>query len=96
LLVWEFDERLGFGQRISGNLPDHRRGKNTRLSFPDLPHQPILSRLAGHEDLPLQEKLIAFSTEQGVLPLENGRNDGAFRHEHQRECPISTGRRRVR
>jgi hypothetical protein len=57
LLVRELDERLGFGQLISGNLTDHRRGRNTQLLLPDLLRQSIYSRLAGYEDLNDAERL---------------------------------------
>jgi len=57
LLVRELDEQLGFGQLISNNLSDARRGKNTQLPLPDLLRQSIYSRLAGYEDLNDAERL---------------------------------------
>jgi hypothetical protein len=50
VLVWELDERLGFGELIARHLADSR-GKNTQLPLADLLRQSVYSRLAGYEDL---------------------------------------------
>jgi Transposase DDE domain group 1 len=50
VLVWELDERLGFGELIARHLAD-LRGKNTQLPLADLLRQSVYSRLAGYEDL---------------------------------------------
>jgi len=56
ILVWELDERLGFGELIEQHLNDPR-GTNTRLPLADLLRQSVYSRLAGYEDMNDAERL---------------------------------------
>jgi hypothetical protein len=50
ILVWELDERLGFGELIEQHLTDSS-GNNARFPFADLLRQSVYSRLAGYEDV---------------------------------------------
>lgn len=41
ILVRELDERLGFGELITQQLSDSRRGKSTRLPLAGLVHESV-------------------------------------------------------
>jgi hypothetical protein len=56
ILVWELDERLGFGELIERHLTE-ARGKNTQLPLADLLRQSVYSRLACYEDVNDAERL---------------------------------------
>jgi hypothetical protein len=50
ILVWDLDERLGFGELAEQHLSDSRTN-NARFSLGDLVRQSVYSRLAGCEDV---------------------------------------------
>ena len=56
ILVWELDERLGFGELIDEHLTDWR-ANNARFSLADLLRQSVSSRLTADEDVNDAERL---------------------------------------
>src|SRR5918911_102677 len=51
LVVREWDERLGLGDRIAPHASDARRGKHTPFPLADLRLQSVYRRLAGDADV---------------------------------------------